>query len=133
MTIELSIPDTSAEWNDAIIGELTGELGDNHLVTRTARRIAAKSFELLEVQKTNGVREGFNWGRSSYGERRVTLRHINFAHPENPAETFTIVAVGQTVTYTTCNPYDRAPKGNGQEQWTIQATDDVKALLGWRG
>lgn len=131
MTIELNIPETAAEWNKIILGELASELGESHIVTRAAKRIAAKGFELLEVQKISGVREGFNWGRSSHGERRVTLRHINFAHPENPGEAMAVIAVGQTVTYTKCNPYDRAPKDNGAEQWTLQATDDAKAALGW--
>jgi hypothetical protein len=131
MTIELNMPSLGAEWNEIIINDLIRELGESHLVTRVAKRIAAKGFELLEVQKTKGVREGFNWGRSSHGERHVTLRHINFVHPENPAETFTVVAVGQIITYTQRNPYDRAPKDNGVEQWTIQATDDAKAALGW--
>jgi len=131
MTIELNIPETAAEWNKIILGELAAELGESHLVTRAARRIAAKGFELLEVQKSNGMREGFNWGRSSHGERRVTLRHINFAHPENPAETFSVLAVGQTLTYIQTNPYDRAPKDNNVEQWTLQATNEAKAALGW--
>ena len=131
MTIELNIPETAAEWNEIILGELVAEFGESHLVTRVAKRIAAKGFELLEVQKTSGMREGFNWGRSSYGERRVTLRHINFAHPENPGEAMAVIAVSQTITYTRCNPYDRAPKHNGVEQWTLQAKNDAKAALGW--
>jgi hypothetical protein len=131
MTIELNMPSLGAEWNEIIINDLIRELGESHLVTRVAKRIAAKGFELLEVQKSNGIREGFNWGRSSHGERRVTLRHINFAHPENPAEIFAVVAVGQTLTYIQKNPYDRAPKDNNVEQWTLQATNDAKAALGW--
>jgi hypothetical protein len=131
MTIELNIPETAAEWNEIILGELVAELGESHLVTRVAKRIAAKGFELLEVQKRKGVREGFNWGRSSHGERRVTIREINFAHPENPAKTFAVIAVSQIINYTKSNPYDRAPENNGVEQSTIQAMDDAKAALGW--
>lgn len=131
MTIELNIPETAAEWNKIILGELAAELGESHLVTRAAKRIAAKGFELLEVQKINGMREGFNWGRSSHGERRVTLRHIHFARSENPGEAMAVIAVGQTITYTKSNPYDRAPHDNNVEQWTLQATDDAKAALGW--
>jgi hypothetical protein len=39
--------------------------------------------------------------------------------------------VGQTITYTKSNPYDRVPKDGGVEQWTLQATDDAKAALEW--
>jgi hypothetical protein len=131
MTIELNMPSLGAEWNEIIINDLISELGESHIVTRVAKRIAAKGFELLDVQKRKGVREGFNWGRSSHAERRVTIREINFAHPENPAETFSVLAVSQIINYTKCNPYDRVPEHNGVEQSTIQAMDDAKAALGW--
>jgi len=131
MTIELNMPSLGAEWNEIIINDLISELGESHLVTRVAKRIAAKGFELLDVQKRKGVREGFNWGRSSHAERRVTIREINFAHPENPAETFSVLAVSQIINYTKSNPYDRVPEHNGVEQSTIQAMDDAKAALGW--
>ena len=42
MTIELNIPETAAEWNEIIINDLISELGESHLVTRVAKRIAAK-------------------------------------------------------------------------------------------
>lgn len=131
MTIELNIPETAAEWNKIILGEISNDLGESHIVTRAAKRIAAKGFELLEMHQTKGLREGFNWGRSSHAERSVTLCHINFARPENPAETFTVIAVGQTITYTKSNPYDRVPEHNDVEQWTLQAADHAKAALGW--
>lgn len=118
------------DWSEMVIQSLETDAGKDHIATRAARKIAAKGFSLIDARKKNGVSEGFNWGRSSHGRRVVVIWEIHF---ENEAhEEFSVLAIGQTITYTVSNPYDKAPKGNGETQWTLQALDATKKILGWK-
>jgi len=117
-------------WDAMVIEGLERELGEQHIVARTARRIVAKGLSLDGASKSSGFREGFNWGRSSHAVTTRVIWDIGFT--DNVGGTFNVVLVGGTTTYTKCNPYDRVPATSGKTSWSIQAIDESRAALGWK-
>lgn len=123
---------TMTTFNTEILAAVTEDFGVEHIVTRTAAKIAAKGFSLVDVQKQKGMREGFNWGRSSHGETSKTLYLITFENDAN--EEFGVTVIGQIINYTKRNPYDRVPADNGKESFAINPHNEAtKKVLGWKG
>lgn len=120
------------DWNTEILASVTEDFGAEHIATRTAQRIAAKGFSLVDVKKTKGAREGFNWGRSSFGETNNTLYIITFENAAN--EEFGVTIIGRVISYTKRNPYDRVPADNGKESFIVNPHNEAtKKVLGWKG
>ncbi len=123
--------DAEFDWNGFVLESLALEdTSPNQITLRVARRIAALGMNLLHVGRKNGVREGFNWGRSSHGVSQNVIWTISF-EDSNSAEHVVNVVV-TTTNYAKRNPYDRTPKTNGQPSHVIMANDETKTALGWK-
>ena len=117
-------------FNDTVLDELRNhDTSPDKIATRVAERIATKGFALLPVTSKAGLREGFNWGRSSHGVSQNTLWTVGFLDAEGTEHD--VVIVVNVITYTKSNPYDRVPKNNGVPSYRIQAVDATKRVLGW--
>lgn len=115
-------------WNEEIISQVAlDDKTENQSVVKACTRIAAKGFHLIDARCTTN-REGFNWGRSSHGETRKVIWSITFENDAN--EEFSVCLIDQIISYTKCNPHDKAPKASRSVSFLANAA--TKAALEWK-
>lgn len=122
--------DDFSDYNTMVLDNLD-DTSPNQIVTRVAKRIVEKGFELTHITRARGHREGFNWGRSSSATVTKVHWEIGFNRPGS-GDDHVVAVVVETTSYDKRNPYDRIPKAHNQPRVTIMATNPTKAILGWK-
>lgn len=82
------------------------DVSPNKIVTRSARRILSKGFDVTHICEEFNVIKPFAWGRSSEGKERVTQWNIQFFDDESN-EFLLVVRLHHNISVVKRNPHDK--------------------------
>ena len=106
--LEMNYQQDAEEWSrDTIKAFEEADKSPKKLVTRAARRVMAKGFEVTHICQVFDVTKPFAWGRSSEGKERTVQWNIQFFEPGGSQEYLLIVRLYHNVSVVKRNPYDR--------------------------
>jgi hypothetical protein len=128
----LQVPSTPDEWSEVVIdGFEYQDTSPDKIVTRTARRIASKGFELLHIIKDYKQVEKFGWGRSSDAKELREQWEVGFVDTEG--NEFTLyVRVHTNFAINKRNPYDKKPPSLKPSVGFIPKDRETRKALGMK-
>ena len=126
----INIPSEELNWSEITIGNFKDQdTSPNKIVTRTARRIASKGFELIHIVKEYKTTEGFGWGRSSDAKVLKEQWEVGFVDAEQN-EFAMLVRIHTIYAVNKRNPHDRTPPSREPSISFIPRDRETRKALG---